>query len=265
MSTDRNAYRIEPFPPSRRLVTDVGRLARSKPVIRGLLEFDVTRPRRIIRAHKERTGETLSFTAYLAACAGKAVDANKYLHAYRNWTGKLVLYDEVDIATMIEVEKAGKRFPVGHIIRGANKKSFRQIHDEIREVQATPVERQEASRLLTLSAMSGILRRMLFRILNLSPSLIKKYRGTVVLTAVGMFGQGGGWGLSLPTHTLGITVGGIDSKPGVIDGQIEVREYLSITLDFDHDIVDGAPAARFAQRYRELVESGSEIAGEQTD
>jgi pyruvate/2-oxoglutarate dehydrogenase complex dihydrolipoamide acyltransferase (E2) component len=254
---DRNAHRIEPFPRGRRLVTDVGHLARNKPVIRGLLEFDVTRPRRIIRAHKEQTGETLSFTAYLVACAGKAIDSNKYLHAYRNWTGKLVLYDEVDIATMIEVERDGKRFPVGHIIRGANRKSFRQIHEEIREVQATPVERQEAGQLMALSAFPGILRRLLFRVMELSPRLIKQYRGTVVLTAVGMFGQGGGWGLSLPTHTLGITIGGIDSKPGVIDGKIEVRECLSVTLDFDHDIVDGAPAARFAQRYRELVESGT--------
>lgn len=38
--------------------------------------------------------------------------------------------------------------------------------------------------------------------------------------------------------------------------QICIREYLNVTLDFDHDIVDGAPAARFGQRFRELVESG---------
>jgi pyruvate/2-oxoglutarate dehydrogenase complex dihydrolipoamide acyltransferase (E2) component len=30
-----------------------------------------------------------------------------------------------------------------------------------------------------------------------------------------------------------------------------------VTLDFDHDIVDGAPAARFAQRFQELVENGN--------
>jgi pyruvate/2-oxoglutarate dehydrogenase complex dihydrolipoamide acyltransferase (E2) component len=35
-----------------------------------------------------------------------------------------------------------------------------------------------------------------------------------------------------------------------------VRKYLSLTLDFDHDIIDGAPAARFAQRLIELIESG---------
>jgi len=40
--------------------------------------------------------------------------------------------------------------------------------------------------------------------------------------------------------------------------RIEVREYLSVTASFDHDIVDGAPAARFARRLRELVE-GAEL------
>lgn len=79
----------------------------------------------------------------------------------------------------------------------------------------------------------------------------------VVLSAVGMFSKGGGWGLSMPSHTLRITVGGIVEKPGSIDGRIEPREYLNVTLDFDHDIVDGALAPRFAQLFREMVETGS--------
>jgi pyruvate/2-oxoglutarate dehydrogenase complex dihydrolipoamide acyltransferase (E2) component len=72
-----------------------------------------------------------------------------------------------------------------------------------------------------------------------------------------MFGQSSGWGIGfLPMHTLGLTVGGIAEKPGVIDGQIAIREYLDLTITFDHDIVDGAPAARFAQRFKEMIESG---------
>jgi pyruvate/2-oxoglutarate dehydrogenase complex dihydrolipoamide acyltransferase (E2) component len=31
---------------------------------------------------------------------------------------------------------------------------------------------------------------------------------------------------------------------------------LNLTVTFDHDIVDGAPAARFVHRLVELVESG---------
>ena len=57
-------------------------------------------------------------------------------------------------------------------------------------------------------------------------------------------------------HTLGIILGGIAEKPGGVDGRIEIREYLCMTISVDHDIIDGAPAARFSQRLKELIESG---------
>jgi hypothetical protein len=37
---------------------------------------------------------------------------------------------------------------------------------------------------------------------------------------------------------------------------IAIREYLDMTMSFDHDIIDGAPAARLAMRLKELIESG---------
>jgi pyruvate/2-oxoglutarate dehydrogenase complex dihydrolipoamide acyltransferase (E2) component len=86
--------------------------------------------------------------------------------------------------------------------------------------------------------------------------------GTVVLTSVGMFGKGGGWGIGfLPTHNLGITVGGINEKPGVHQGHIAIREILNLTISFDHDIIDGAPAARFARILTETIESGVVLEG----
>jgi pyruvate/2-oxoglutarate dehydrogenase complex dihydrolipoamide acyltransferase (E2) component len=84
----------------------------------------------------------------------------------------------------------------------------------------------------------------------------KKYWGTVGITAVGMFGKGAGWGIPPATPTLMITLGGIGEKPGVVDGHITMRDYLSLTISFDHDIIDGAPAARFTQRLKDLIESG---------
>jgi hypothetical protein len=80
------------------------------------------------------------------------------------------------------------------------------------------------------------------------PQLQKKYWGTVVLTAVGMFGKGAGWGIPISGDTLSIMLGGIAEKPGVVDGHIAIREYLSLTISFDHNIIDGAPAARFTER-----------------
>jgi pyruvate/2-oxoglutarate dehydrogenase complex dihydrolipoamide acyltransferase (E2) component len=103
-----------------------------------------------------------------------------------------------------------------------------------------------------------VLRLLFFRVVKKNPHWFKDLQGTVVLTSVGMFGRGGGWGIGfLPTHTLGITVGGISRKPGVHDDRVELREYLHLTLSFDHDVVDGAPAARFARRFTELIEMAS--------
>jgi 2-oxoacid dehydrogenases acyltransferase (catalytic domain) len=88
------------------------------------------------------------------------------------------------------------------------------------------------------------------------PQVQKKYGGTVCVSAVGMFGKGAGWGIPITEHTLDLTLGGIAEKPGVVDGQIAIREYLCITLSFDHDLIDGAPAARFTAQLKELIESG---------
>jgi pyruvate/2-oxoglutarate dehydrogenase complex dihydrolipoamide acyltransferase (E2) component len=51
-------------------------------------------------------------------------------------------------------------------------------------------------------------------------------------------------------------MGGIAEKPGVVEGQIAIREYHCMTLSFNHDLIDGAPAARFTERLKELIESG---------
>lgn len=58
-----------------------------------------------------------------------------------------------------------------------------------------------------------------------------------------------------------LTVGGIATRPVfVADGTVQPREYLSLTVSVDHDVVDGAPAVRFVQRLKELVENGCGLA-----
>jgi pyruvate/2-oxoglutarate dehydrogenase complex dihydrolipoamide acyltransferase (E2) component len=53
-----------------------------------------------------------------------------------------------------------------------------------------------------------------------------------------------------------LIVGGIARKPAVIEERVEPRDILDLTVAFDHDVVDGAPAARFVKRLVELIESG---------
>ena len=88
------------------------------------------------------------------------------------------------------------------------------------------------------------------------PQSFRKYSSSVLVTAVGMFAHGGGWGITMPNGTLTVTVGGIAKKPGVVEDRIEIREFLDLTISIDHDVVDGAPMVRFVNYFQKLIESG---------
>jgi pyruvate/2-oxoglutarate dehydrogenase complex dihydrolipoamide acyltransferase (E2) component len=257
MAEGRNAYEVLPFPRMRRLVLDAGHLSRGRHIMHGLVEADVTDARQYLQRYKTHSGESLSFTAFIIACVGRAVDENKAVHAYRDWRNRLIVFDEVDVLTGIEVELHGQPFPALHPLRAVNRRNVHDIHHEIRSVKAGR-ERAGQSQSMTavLVSLPGFLRRILYRGVLLNPHWRRQYAGTVGLTSVGMFAKRGGWALGQPIHTLAITLGGIAAKPGVVDGQIQVREYLNVTVSFDHDIIDGAPAARFTDRLIELIESG---------
>jgi pyruvate/2-oxoglutarate dehydrogenase complex dihydrolipoamide acyltransferase (E2) component len=260
MPQPKPSYQIKPFPLSRRVIIDSGRKAKRKRTITALVEVDVTEARRIIHAHKEKTGEALSFTAFILACLGKAIDHNKYLHARRDIWGRLILFDDVDCTTMIEIELQEQKFPLAHIVRGINRRDVCSIHDEIRRVQTDPKSSEGLQgntwALGAFLLLPAFIRDFFYTILLRSPQVFKQRVGTVMVTAVGMFGSGSGWGI-LPgsIYTTDVLIGGIAEKPGIVDGQIVRREFLSLTIGFDHDIVDGAPAARFVNRLKNLIES----------
>jgi hypothetical protein len=249
-------YEIIPFPRMRHLVIDVMRIAHRKHMIHGLIEVDVTRPRQYIREHEASTGEQLSFTAFVATCLGRAVDMDKYLHAMRNWRGQLVVFNEVDVSTVIEVEVEGQKIPIAHVFRAVNKRAYRVVNDEIQIAQSEGMRSEIGTFFRKFSSLPRFARMPVYWLRARNPCLEKQFAGTVFLTAVGMFGAGGGWGIPLAPSTLNVTLGGIAEKPGVVDGRIEIREYLSLTVSFDHDIVDGAPAARFTERFKDLIEKG---------
>lgn len=255
-------YKVVPFSKMRRILALMYPAVQRKPMIHGLLEVDVTKARAEMHDHKAKTGESLSFTAFIATCLARAIDENKSLQACRKGGKRLVLFDAVDIAIPIEREIAEQQQPIIYIIRGANKKTFQEIHHEVRAAQRENVARVWEGFRTTYALQ--FLPLFLFRIgwwafcwaRRTYPQVQRKYGGTVGITTVGMFGKGGGWGIPVNDHTFDLTLGGIAEKPVVVDGQIALREYLSVTLSFDHTIVDGAPAARFSVRLRELIESG---------
>jgi 2-oxoacid dehydrogenases acyltransferase (catalytic domain) len=89
---------------------------------------------------------------------------------------------------------------------------------------------------------------------------VRQRIGTVAVTAVGMFAGGGGFGLTPMTMmSLEVVIGGMTQRPRVVDGQIEARDVLDLTVVIDHNVVDGAPATRFAAQLRELIETAAVI------
>jgi pyruvate/2-oxoglutarate dehydrogenase complex dihydrolipoamide acyltransferase (E2) component len=251
----RAPFEVRPFPRGRHDVVDALEVGVRRHMVHALLELDVTEARRRLRDHEAAPGERLSFTAFLVASLALAIDGDRRLHACRDWRGRLVLFDDVDVVTLIESEVDAVAIP--HVIRAANRRPPGEIHREIRRIQAEPAASPQRSGLLArLSQFTpGPARRLFLRVLRRSPQWLKRTAGTTLLTSVGMFGMGAGWAVGIvPLHTLCLAVGGVTVKPGVADGRVEPREFLAVTASFDHDVVDGAPAARFARRLREIVE-----------
>lgn len=255
------SHTVMPFPVERQVTVEGGRIASHRHTVHGLIEVDVTEPRRILGEYKARTGEKISFTAFIIACLGKAVEENKGMHAYQDWRKRLILFDEVDVNTVVEIELDGHRATLPHLVRAANKRTLGDIHSEIRSVKAKPEKTSEFKALRFAWYLPSVVRDVFYWVVYHNPHLLKASFGTVGVTAMGMFGKGGGWAIPFGVHTLDVALGGIAEKPGVVEGRIEIREYLDVTLSFDHDVVDGAPAARFASRLKELIESGYGLCG----
>jgi pyruvate/2-oxoglutarate dehydrogenase complex dihydrolipoamide acyltransferase (E2) component len=256
-------YHVVEITPERRVWLDTLDLNwRAHPIF-GLLEVDVTHARRFIAAHRAATGENLSFTGYLCFCLARAVDEDKAVQAHRKGRKQLVLFDDVDIGMMIEGRVGEKRALMGYVIRKANHKTYWEIHQEIRSVQSAPVPPNRGMPAWYRSAMllpwplSKLFQVLLKSAIDRDPALAVSMAGTVSISSVGMFGGGhSGWGISPTPQPVALLVGGMAWKPTIIEQRIEPREILNLTVMFDHDIVDGAPATRFARRLVELIESG---------
>jgi hypothetical protein len=135
------------------------------------------------------------------SCTGDS--AQSWAQVYPAWRHQQVIFDDVDVVTPIEPHAGDVAVP--HIIRAANRKSFREIHHEIRAVQARPTESAQTGGLVNLAPLVPILvRNIFYGALRHNLHWSKAIQGTVIVTAVGMFRQGSSWGNGfLPNHTLG--------------------------------------------------------------
>lgn len=260
---DAGKHTIIPF--KRQLQAEVTALTRYKYFMQGLVELDITKARELLRCYKERTGKSLSFTAWLVRCVAVAVSENLEVQAIKK-RNKLYIFEDVDVSIAIERKIDGKPFPALHVIRKANEKSLLEIHNEIRELQK-PKSKEEMSsdisnkKLKRLLRLPKFIRKIVFwdRVRR-NPYFLKQINGTVSVTAIGMFGKGmGGWGINLGYHSVNIVTGGITFKPRLFDGKLVNREFMNLSIRIDHTITDGAPSVRFGRRLGELIESAFEL------
>ncbi|WP_416838084.1 dihydrolipoamide acetyltransferase family protein [Haloferax sp. DFSO52] len=137
---------------------------------------------------------------------------------------EIVLREDYNIGVATATD-AGLMVPVVH---DADRKGMLQIADEMNEL----VEKAR-TRKISPSEMRG---------------------GTFTITNVG--GIGGEYAtpiINFPEVAI-LALGAIKDKPRVVDGEIVPRKVLTLSLSFDHRIVDGAQGARFTNRVKELLE-----------
>ena len=119
-------YQVVANPKLQRFYATMFRSAQHTPIMHGLIEVDVTRAREFLREHQAKTGESISFTAFLIACLAKAIDEHKAVQAFRKGSKRLILFEEVDVYTMIERDVAGQKQPTPYIVRAANRKTVHE-------------------------------------------------------------------------------------------------------------------------------------------
>jgi pyruvate dehydrogenase E2 component (dihydrolipoamide acetyltransferase) len=133
--------------------------------------------------------------------------------------------DGAHVGVAVALEPEGLVVPV---LRDAHSRSLREL----------------AANLLTLAdrARAG----------RLSPPEMQG--GTFTITNLGAYRVDGFTPIINPPETAILGVGRIADKAVVVDGRVEPRTMCTLSLSFDHRVVDGAPAAAFLARLAELLE-----------
>jgi pyruvate/2-oxoglutarate dehydrogenase complex dihydrolipoamide acyltransferase (E2) component len=249
---------VRPFPSNRRLVTAALRAGRRMAPMHGLVDLDVTEANRLLAAHEP----PLSFTAFVVASVARAAGAHPEVHAYRNWRGQIVWHHHVDVTTIVEISTPQGLFPLVHVLRDADIRDVVDLTAELHGVKSVPSATGSGRWLARVTSVGARIPGAIPAMYALMGRSVRARQrsGTVGVTAVGMFAGGGGFGIAPVTlMSLQVVVGGITERPRVIDGQVEVRDVLDLTVTIDHNVVDGAPAARFGAELRRLIEGATPL------
>jgi pyruvate/2-oxoglutarate dehydrogenase complex dihydrolipoamide acyltransferase (E2) component len=261
-------FKIETFPLSRISTYDIGQVGLSKHHLKALIELDVTEARKLI-AQKRKLSKGISFNAWLIKCISEVVREYPLLHGIRKGKRKVIVFEDIDISIMIEREIQGKRVPLPYVIRRTNEKSITEIWKEIEDGKKQTIdnegnyvlgEAKDEKLMKWYYMLPGFIRRTIWRGIIRNPFVTKQNMGTVMITSVGTVGRINGWVIPVSVHPVCFAVGSIIKKRSVIDNGTETREYLKMTVLVDHDVIDGAPAARALSKLIKMIESGYGLA-----
>jgi len=228
-----------------------------------LLEFDVTDIRQRLRTHR-KGGQKASFFGFLLSAIAKAIEDNKELNHIR--CGKNIYYfNEVDIDIAIELKHDGIFIPRKYVVRDAARKTMEEITLEIEKAKInwkeSGIAGEDDKWALRWIKLASILPKwylkLVFRRFSNMPFKIKQRFGTTYVASVSGFTDVSGFAIPYiegGNRPLAFAIGSVVKKPGVINSEIKIRVYLNLTICINHDLVDGAPAARFVSRLKQRIE-----------
>jgi len=174
----------------------------------------------------ERLGVTkLPWDAILARAAGLALAEHPAINSHWVEGQGIRRNAAAHVGVAVALEPEGLVVPV---LRDANQRSLRQLAGELLAL----VDKARAGR-LSPADMEG---------------------GTFTISNLGAYRIDGFTPIINPPETAILGVGRIAEKPAVIEHQVQVRLMCTLSLSFDHRVVDGVPAAAFLSRLAELLE-----------
>jgi pyruvate dehydrogenase E2 component (dihydrolipoamide acetyltransferase)/2-oxoglutarate dehydrogenase E2 component (dihydrolipoamide succinyltransferase) len=177
----------------------------------------------------EKIGVKVTFTDLFALVVARAAAQVPIVNAALVGE-EIKVWDDINlgvaIATEISEYETGLYVPV---IKDAGRKSLFTICSELKDLIWKAKEGT-----LSSDEMSG---------------------GTITLSSASFLGgMLGTTPILSPGQAMLIQPGPIEEKPVVRDGEIVARPMMVFSLTFDHRIVDGVPAGKFAGKIRELIE-----------
>jgi pyruvate/2-oxoglutarate dehydrogenase complex dihydrolipoamide acyltransferase (E2) component len=250
-ATAAAGYTLSPVPAERQPVLDRLAGASRRFQVHALVELDVTHATAQINDADPR----VSWTGFLIASIARAVAQHPEVNA-RKAGNQILSFDRVDIGATVEQHWQGRRVLDIVVVTDADQKSCAEITELLHAAKYGPGQPHRPSGLTRqIVRLPGLLRRAAIRAAGTRPGIAATFGPAVGVTSIGMFSQGWGWAIPLAPLTVIVTAGGVAERAVVRDGQVVARPMLPLTLSFDHAVIDGAPAARFTETLRTLVES----------